>query len=174
MPTFDAVPAAITTPPLSAKWRYVSAVGFAPAPGTQAGARSGSDDVGRAPAPPAPPRPPAPAAPRPPPPAPPRPPPPARPFGEPSGSTTTSYFERASDASSVPPHTTSNGNSNRSSAQRVQPDGCEPVGLSHSAILCWASLNASAPGFAFVPSASTPSSDAPVLMIGVAVPFATI
>src|SRR3954471_16607920 len=164
-PTCDAVPAAITVPPLSRNLRYVAGVGFAPAPGVQAGARSGSFEPGRAPAPPAPPAPPRPPPPNPRPPA-------AAPLGAPSGSTTTSYFERASAASSVPPQTTSYGNSNRSSTNRLQPDGIEPVGLSHSAILCCFTWNASTVGFA-LPSASTPSSVAAVLMMAVVVGFAT-
>ena len=162
---FAADPAAMTAPPASTNFlTLASAVAPAPVPVVtwQRLRRSGSLDA------------PAPAvgggSASPPPPPPPRPPPPAR-KAAPDGITITSNFARSALSSNPAPHTIVKGNSKRSSRKRVQPDGIDPVVVSHSAIRRGASFVAP-PGPAAVASMLTPSSCAPWCTMGVAIALA--
>ena len=159
-------PAAMTVPPASTNFlTLASAVAPVPVPLVtwQRLRRSGSVDCAPAPAaaagsasPPPPP----------PPPPPPRPPPPPGRKAAPDGMTITSYFDRSAVSSKPAPQTTLKGNSKRSRRNRVQPEGIDPVVVSHNAIRRGASRVAPA-GAALTASTLTPSSCAPFCTIGV-------
>ena len=79
----------------------------------------------------------------------------------------TSYFERRLLSSNPAPQTTVNGNSKRSSRNRVHPEGIDPVCESHNAIRFAASFVALPAGRSAVASMLTPSSFAAACTIGV-------